>query len=472
MRYFILPSFLILASGGVFSQTFSPSAALVNEFANMDQVCQSEFGAQSACADWTEVELIPNIVEWADSIGLELNEQWWVKNNGVDFWSGNRHYFLARHNYVVPGGWLVHDNILNNFIDLGSFYGFLQPVLCKNVVQPSQEGCTDPLACEYSPNAVIDDGSCATYPGDICDDGNPESYGDIIGANCLCAGIIEGCTDPNSCQYNPEANVDDGSCLTQQLDIPVFSATTQSFLETEDLPQRCKDEFGDHYELGDWTDLEQIADIQNWADSIGFDYMDQWWLQNGGQRYWSGNRHYLMQRHNGVTPGNWLVHDNIASNFIDLGSFYGYVQPALCATRCPVRPGCMDALACNYDPLATLDDGSCAGYPGDACDDGNALTANDALDANCDCAGVLAPGCMYPAACNYDPAALTDDGSCEFLSCAGCTYPGAVNYNAAASIDDGSCLYLDECPYDLNEDGLINTADLLDLLSAFGSNCE
>jgi hypothetical protein len=472
MRNFTLLGFLIFAAGGAFSQTFSPSAALVSEFANMDQVCQSEFGPQSACADWTEVELIPNIVAWADSIGLQLNEQWWVKNNGVDFWSGNRHYFLARHNNEVPGGWLVHDNILNNFIDLGSFYGFLQPVLCKNVIQPSQEGCTDPQACEYNPSALIDDGSCATWPGDACDDGNPESFGDVIGADCLCTGTIEGCTDPNSCQYDPEANVDDGSCITQLLDIPVFSPTSQSFLETEDLPQRCKDEFGDHYELGDWTDLEQVADIQNWADSIGFDYMDQWWLQSGDQRFWSGNRHYLMQRHNGVTPGNWLVHDNISNNFIDLGSFYGYVQPALCATRCPVRSGCMDVLACNYDPLATLDDGSCAGYPGDICDDGNPLTSNDVLDGNCECTGVLAPGCMYPAACNYDPSALTDDGSCEFVSCAGCTYPDAVNYNAAATIDDGSCLYFDACPYDLNEDGLINTADLLVLLSAFGGVCD
>jgi hypothetical protein len=79
---------------------------------------------------------------------------------------------------------------------------------------------------------------------------------------------------------------------------------------------------------------------------------------------------------------------------------------------------------------------------------------------------------MYPAACNYDPSALTDDGSCEFVSCAGCTYPDAVNYNAAATIDDGSCLYFDACPYDLNEDGLINTADLLVLLSAFGGVCD
>ena len=42
-------------------------------------------------------------------------------------------------------------------------------------------------------------------------------------------------------------------------------------------------------------------------------------------------------------------------------------------------------MLCNYDPLATIDDGSC-GYK----------------------------GCTDPAAVNYDPNATSDDGSCEY----------------------------------------------------------
>ncbi len=49
--------------------------------------------------------------------------------------------------------------------------------------------------------------------------------------------------------------------------------------------------------------------------------------------------------------------------------------------------GCMSATACNYDPTAAVDDGSCY-FVGDPCDDGLASTDNDAINANCMCEGV------------------------------------------------------------------------------------
>ena len=63
-------------------------------------------------------------------------------------------------------------------------------------------------------------------------------------------------------------------------------------------------------------------------------------------------------------------------------------------------------------------------------------------------------GCMDPAACNYDPSALEDDGSCvgfnecggcegDELFCVGCTNENACNYNTEATIDDGSCYEID-----------------------------
>jgi len=62
-------------------------------------------------------------------------------------------------------------------------------------------------------------------------------------------------------------------------------------------------------------------------------------------------------------------------------------------------PGCDDSSACNYNPLATSNDGSCT-Y----------------ADAGFDCEGnAIAPGCTDPMACNYDNMAQTDDGSCDYL---------------------------------------------------------
>jgi len=86
-------------------------------------------------------------------------------------------------------------------------------------------------------------------------------------------------------------------------------------------------------------------------------------------------------------------------------------------------------------------------------------------------------GCTYSNACNYDPAATIDDGSCDFDSCLnlGCTYMLASNFNPLAVTDDGSCIIenlASDCINDINNDGIVNTADLNILLSAFDSSCD
>lgn len=83
--------------------------------------------------------------------------------------------------------------------------------------------------------------------------------------------------------------------------------------------------------------------------------------------------------------------------------------------------GCTDTASINYNPLATIDDGSCL-Y---------------------DTTAVIL-GCTDPLALNYNPLANTDDGSCIYDTVAvvyGCTDSTAINYNPLATIDDGSCIY-------------------------------
>jgi hypothetical protein len=93
-------------------------------------------------------------------------------------------------------------------------------------------------------------------------------------------------------------------------------------------------------------------------------------------------------------------------------------------------------------------------------------------------------GCTYTAACNYDPNAAFEDGSCLFppehcplnpeTPGGGCLYSDATNFDAAANWDDGTCLFgdcVDDCPEDINQDGIVTTADLLQFLSAFGQEC-
>ena len=73
-----------------------------------------------------------------------------------------------------------------------------------------------------------------------------------------------------------------------------------------------------------------------------------------------------------------------------------------CTLDCEEIYGCTDSSATNYDPLATIDDGSC----------------------------VYTDGCTNPQANNYDPLATVDDGSCDYTGLIGCANPTAQNYNS------------------------------------------
>jgi hypothetical protein len=101
-------------------------------------------------------------------------------------------------------------------------------------------------------------------------------------------------------------------------------------------------------------------------------------------------------------------------------------------------PGCTDPGATNYDPDATVDDGSCE-YPVLGCTDPAAFNYDELAgvdDGSC----YYAPGCTDSEAFNYDPDADFDDGSCVEVIL-GCTDPGATNYNPSANTDHGGCIY-------------------------------
>ena len=158
------------------------------------------------------------------------------------------------------------------------------------------------------------------------------------------------------------------------------------------------------------------------------------------------------------------------------GEFGSVVNLEFCVQATEIE-GCTDPSASNFNPAATVDDGSCV-------------------------ATVL--GCTAPASCNYDPEANVEDGSCEFpaqyytcddecvldddgdgvcnpLELSGCQDDTACNYDESAT-DPGTCFYPDEgyncdgsplCLEDLNANGAIDVGDVLLVLSEFGcqSDC-
>lgn len=78
--------------------------------------------------------------------------------------------------------------------------------------------------------------------------------------------------------------------------------------------------------------------------------------------------------------------------------------------------GCTDSSASNYNPNATINNGTCV---------------YDVL------------GCMDSNAKNYNKDADKDDGSCKY-DIKGCMDSSAENYNKNATVDDGSCSYPSE----------------------------
>ena len=99
--------------------------------------------------------------------------------------------------------------------------------------------------------------------------------------------------------------------------------------------------------------------------------------------------------------------------------------------------GCTDSSATNYNPSATVNNGTCI-YNIPGCTDSDAINYNPAATVDDGSCILPIPGCTNPAATNYNPLANQDDGSCIIP---GCTNPAATNFNSQATIDDGSCIY-------------------------------
>jgi hypothetical protein len=76
----------------------------------------------------------------------------------------------------------------------------------------------------------------------------------------------------------------------------------------------------------------------------------------------------------------------------------------------------------DNDGICDFNDGCAGPEAGSACDDGNEQTINDVVLADCTCLGeFILEGCTNVLACNFNALATIDDGSCAFDSYADTT---------------------------------------------------
>ena len=276
-----------------------------------------------------------------------------------------------------------------------------------SVTEWQAEGCTDASACNFDSSAQVDNGSC--------------DYA------CF------GCTDAEASNYDANATVDDGSCTYfapscdhlgapewNDLDLGVFMGESPVFVQgvaaSYDLVLNVPEVVlepgtGSVFALQSWTPTGVLGLPEGLTlDDVSFGA--------------PGTQQCLSMSGTGWEVGEYevvLEGDLVVSVF---GSPY--------------------ALG-NY-PLSFEVD----------------------IVANPD--GI--PGCTYANATNFQPFATLENGSCEYH---GCTNSEAQNYQLFATVDDGSCVLEpceSACPGDLDGDGAVGTPDLLSLLASFGFECE
>lgn len=378
-------------------------------------------------------------------------------------------------------------------------------------------GCTDANACNYDADATLDDGSCDFDCAGCTDETACNYNAAALIDDGSCDFSCYGCTNPEACNYDPSATLDDGSC---ELPDPVEGCPTCDYplniVETGLVASAA----GTPALTGASGTLSSLDVTLNFSNSGGgqswpADMMVEIGLPDGNC-YSIGGYNFTsactdLGNYQVVWPAAWqtttsgtytttvdlagagltgtgpwsftLVNGWTTSSGVDYDATL--TLNGLCTTDETDIPGCTDASACNYNPQATTEDGSCDFASCSGCTDATACNYNpESTEDDGSCEFTSCAGCTDVNACNYDAGATIDDGSCLELdacgvcggdnsTCSGCTDPEADNYDPNALVDDGSCVFAPACPEDLNNDGQITVADLLELLADFGctSDC-
>lgn len=354
-------------------------------------------------------------------------------------------------------------------LEAGNHQALSFGVDCEVVVIET-EGCTDSTAFNYNTNATIDNGSCS-YECECEEIFNPVcgynylsgdyiTYNNECEASCNQAYIvwggdcaeqpIYGCLEEDALNYNENATIDDGSCVT----IPTCGANETPLAIEVNLNDSVADlYYGISWSLTDASGLHVnlVYDYTNWEVSNAYGCLDDGCYNFFVYDYGWG----LNPANINVTLGGETTTYNPDG---ELEAAYAIgVNTDGCELFIPVY-GCTDNEAINYNPEANIDDGYCL-YP-------------------CDCEEVYDPVCAYDYLtddyitfnniCEAEcwNSWIVFDGDCADQPIYGCTDSEAINYNSEATDFDGSCVYIPEC--EENETELIIQTTVGDSLDEYG----
>ena len=270
-------------------------------------------------------------------------------------------------------------------------------------------GCLDEGACNYNSNACGSDGSCVfAMPGMDCD-------GNVL--------VVEGCTDGLAPNFNPAANVDDGSC----------------FVGGCILPSACNfDPEADYYVAG----ACEFESCVGCTDEAACNYdpiatLGSLAMCTYPLAFYLGCDGACLNDVDGDGVCDELEIPGCTSPAAPNFNPYATEDNGTCVP--PLVGGCILPFACNYDESATFYlpgscDFDCLYGISNSSPCTSPAACNVGEDAPCEFVSCLMLGCTLETACNFQPEATLHDGSCEFTSCGGCTNPLACDFEASATI--------------------------------------
>ena len=293
-------------------QSFHVISSALDEYGDHDAECKSRLGNQYRLADWNDLTSwvsgggsIPELIAGL-RLGKEGDPASIYPHDGAEIDgslpkvsldgeerlnNGRRHFFISRHDHVLPGYFLAHAHIDNYHISLGSWYGEGGTTLCYNM---------------------------------------PPGTGTVVGTG----------TEPAA----PMAN---GISYAFQS----FHVISSALDEYGDHDAECKSRLGNQYRLADWNDLtswvsgggsipELIAGLRLGKegdpasiyphDGAEIDGSLPKVSLDGEERLNNGRRHFFISRHDHVLPGYFLAHAHIDNYHISLGSWYVEGGTTLC----------------------------------------------------------------------------------------------------------------------------------------------
>ena len=384
----------------------------------------------------------------------------------------------------IPNGTVIEFTLFDSFGD----------GLCGSCYGGADGGAVVQTLCEDTLIAIL--------PGNA-DFGNDTSVIYTV-APCI-PNIIYGCTTPGFTEYNPQATVNDSSCVTPVI-LGCVDSTSPDYdpiANTMEIVPQCQytlvitDEAEDGW-YGAWVGILQDSTVLGPFMMGPYDgYSEEFIISlnafspvelmffapgqsattasqcgffligpegdttlSGGTNPWTDPMLQFPYRYHNIpycgnicTPGVIGCMDPIALNYDSMAN-----MPDTCIS---VILGCTNSLAFNYNIIANVDDSSCVPII-IGCMDITAFNYNPSANTNdsASCVPVIY-GCMDNTMFNYNPAANTSNGSCIPIVF-GCTDALAFNYNVLANTSNNSCIpFIYGCtdPDALNYNPSANTDD-------------